>query len=340
MKAINMNGIKEIKKIRVKAKVLVPPFHRYYFKLNINGWSVIPTSGGTEYIKEFNYDSDRKNLLESIEDLKFILLASFLDDFAPRSIHDFEIEGLKKEDIESNIKIYSVFGNNQDKNITSVEVAKQAFYSSNDLFIMQKSMDPHYQPDIKQIRKWFDFFKKYKYLAININFIQESFILFSNYFQKLSFFETTTLLNGIILLISALEGIFLQGQDEHSSITFKFSLIGSIFYEKYANEEFLEKFIDNPRKFTQKGFREILKELYSIRSAIAHGDYKKLYKCKIWKKFLTLKNVAYDENDLQITLKNVSFALGLLEIHILAIVIGAEKNLLKGIKIIDDVTFS
>lgn len=335
---MNTGIIEQAKKFKVRAIILVPPFHGYYFHLSINGWSVTPTSGGTEYTREFNYDSDRKDWLNSIEDLRFILLACFLDDLAPRIIHSFKIEGLK--DKESLMKAVFVFGNSQDNNLTIEDKAIQSFYFSGELFNGQYNNNPHYQPNIELIQEWFEFFKENKYIATNLSLIQESFILFNSYFNKLTFYETVTLLNGVILLVSGLEGIFLQNQNEFSDLTFKFSLIGSIFYQKYANEEFLRRFEDNQRKFTQQEFREILKELYYIRSYIAHGDYKKLYNCKTWKKFLNLKNVASDENDLPMTLKNVALALGLLEKHIFAIIIGAKKDLLRGIKIINDISFS
>jgi len=63
---MNTDIIEPAKKFKVRAIILVPPFHNYYFHLNINGWSVVPTSGGSEYTIEFNYDSDRKDWLNSI----------------------------------------------------------------------------------------------------------------------------------------------------------------------------------------------------------------------------------------------------------------------------------
>ncbi len=71
---------------RVKAHVLVPVFHMYNFNMTIEGWTVIPTSGGTQFIKEFHENSNRKDWMESVTNLRYILLSCFLDDFAPRII--------------------------------------------------------------------------------------------------------------------------------------------------------------------------------------------------------------------------------------------------------------
>jgi hypothetical protein len=55
--------------------------------------------------------------------------------------------------------------------------------------------------------------------------------------------------------------------------------------------------------------------------------------------YLNLIRVQYFENDIQATQRSVSLALGLFQKHILAIIVGAKDNFLKGIDIINDVSY-
>lgn len=324
----------------VKANVLVPPFHRYYFNLNIDGWVVVPTSGGTEYVKIFEPNSKRSAWLHSITNLRYILLASFLDDFAPRVIDNFQIESIITD--ENRLALSLVFGSNIfENNNTSIEdSAKKASYISGEIFNGQYNNNPHYQPDINRIQFWYDTFNSNTGLAINLNFIMQSFVLFNKYFSNFSFYDPTDLLNGIVFLVSGLEGIFLKGQNDISDLLFKFRTIGSIYYDRYVEEEMLKRFGTSDKKFSIQNFREILRLLYKLRSSIAHGDYEVLYKPKTWKEMITRMNVHYDNKDpIDIILKHAAMALGIFEKHILSLVIGAEENLLKGPKIMDDVAY-
>ena len=321
----------------VRTKVLVPPFHNYYFNLEIEGWIVTPTSGGTEYTKVFPKETGRADWIKSVEDLRFILLACFLDDFSPRVIDRFEIEGLNGESLMSTILI---FGNDQN-DFSLEDRSRRAFDFSGDLFNGAYNNDPHYQPNIELIKEWFNLFKQNIGLATNLNLIQQSFVQFNKYFGKFSYFDPTDLHNGIIFLVSGLEGIFLKNQNDKADLLFKFSTIGTIYYDRYAKEDLINRFGMGSRKFSIKEFREILKELYKLRSMIAHGNYQELNRSKSWKKLLDLKSVGHNDNDdIQMVLKNVSLALGLFEKHILSIIVGAKVNLLKGVDIIDEVAFT
>ena len=327
----------------VKANILVPPFHMYYFNLDIEGWIVTPTSGGTEYTKTFT-NSSKKDWIEAVTNLKNILLSCFLDDFSPRIIKSFETDIINKltsehDDMFKRFQLLSIFGENRG-GIAQEDQAREAFYFSGELFNGACKNHLHYQPDIKQIRDWFYLLRMHPYLATNLNLIQQSFGLINKFFNSFNYFDPSDLLTGIILLVSGLEGIFLKNQNDVADLVFKFSTIGSIYYDCYAKENILDKFGKGSKKFSITDFRRVLKTLYSLRSQIAHGDYQKLIDNKAWRQLLVLLNVEYrDQNDIQITLKQSALALCILQKHLLSMFVGAKENLLKGVNIIEEVTF-
>lgn len=318
----------------IDAYILVPPFHRYYFDLSINGWKVIPTSGGTRYTKDFNDNTTSDEYLSSLEDLQIILVACFIEDFSPRKVFGFSFENENRNEI---LNAITVFGSSISQQPTTEELAQQSFNISGELFGPPLS-DPHYIPDLSLIKEWFVILKENRYLFIALQTLMNSFITFNNYFNSSGYFDRSKLLDGITLLISSLESIFLHGQDDHSDITFKFSLIGSIYYERFVTDEMIKKFGEQYKKFSYIDFKSILKELYRIRSHIAHGQYDSLMRAKNWRKFLDQKSVYYEESFKENHLfKSVSLALCLFEKHIFSLIKASKKNLLNGINIIDQI---
>ena len=103
------NIIRIEKPFIIKANIIVPIFNRYTYNIDIDGWAVVPHSEGTQYIKTFNANSEKKEWLESIDNLRYILLATFLDDFAPRIIEKFEIDNNL---MPEGLSLLHVFGDN------------------------------------------------------------------------------------------------------------------------------------------------------------------------------------------------------------------------------------
>lgn len=318
----------------IEATILVPPFHRYYFELNINGWQVEPTSGGTKYLKSFNNNPSMDEYLSSLEDLNNILVCCFIEDFSPRRILGFSF---KSDNQQEMLNVISVFGNPLTKNVSEEELAKKSFSISSEIF-GPPLINPNYKPNISLIKEWFSFLKTNKYLLISLQTLMNSFIIFNNYFNSFNYFDKSKLLDGIILLISSLESIFLHGQDNHSDITFKFSLVGSIYYERYVTKEMIKNFGEEYNKFSYKDFKSILKELYKLRSSIAHGQYDKLIAARNWRKLLVQKRVHYEESFKENHLfRSVSLALCLFEKHIFVLIKNSKNNLLNGINIVDNI---
>jgi hypothetical protein len=321
----------------VFANVLVPPFHTFWHQISKDGWTVIPTSGGTKYYKEFEINSAPKDWLDSIDSLGRLLLAYFMNDYAPRKIHSFELpQNLEKD---KQIQLITVFGNPQTKPLQAEENAKLSFYMSGTMFTGM-SDDPHFKIDNSLIIEWYDLFNN-KTLYTSVNLLEESFILINKQLNKLSFYNYIDLSMGIILLVSALENLFTHDQETLSDIRFKFSLIGSLYYQKNVSVEFLKGFNTNfYEKFTQGQFREILSALYDLRSDIAHGSYKKVLNEKGWKKLFDILKIYYVDSLNKADLsRQIALALGLLQKHIIALIIQSKTDLLsKGTNIVDEVT--
>lgn len=329
----------EIGSFTAKATILVPPFHMYHFNMNIDGWIVIPNSGGTIYIKNFDTNSSRDEWHSSVINLQYILLSCFLEDFAPRVIERFDIENIVVQ--ENIIPLLMVFGQKREL-LTLEERSMKASYLSGELFNGLYNMDPHYMPDTQLIKDWYTLLKKYNYLALNLHYIQQSFICFNRYFSSISHFDPTELFNGILFLVSGLEGIFLKNQNDYSDLSFKFRIIGSVYYDRYCDINMLRRFkLPDNEKFSIQEIREILKELYDLRSKVAHGSYQDLYTPTTWKKIIVKLHSDFNKNmDIITVLRQVSLALGLFQKHVLSLIIGAKENLLKGANIIDDLTYN
>jgi hypothetical protein len=316
--------------------VLVPPFHRFWHEISKDGWNVVPTSGGTKYFKIFEINSSPQNWLDSIESLNRLLLSYFINDYSPRKIHDFELP----QHLEPNkmIQLLTIFGNSE---INPLDVEKNLILSSlisGDMFT-GVSDDPHYKIDNSLIDEWYSLFKD-KTLFTSVSLLKESFILINKQSNTMSFYDHIELSTGIILLVSALENLFTHDQDKQTDIKFKFSVIGSLYYQKYVTTDFLKEFniLYNDEKFTQSQFRDILSALYDLRSDIAHGTYKKVLKGKSWEKLFDILKVYYSSDlNKAVLSKHIAFAFGLLQKHILALIVQSKTNLLNGTKIIDDV---
>lgn len=319
----------------VIANVLVSPFHMYQHQLSLDGWNVIPTLQGTKYYREFNYNSTPEEWLNSIDSLNRFLLSYFINDFSPRKIHSFELPSYIKEDILVNLN--TIFGNST-KSPSIEEMAKLSYYMSGTIFNSKNDMPP-YQVDNSLINEWYGIFEN-ELIYSTVKLIQEAFILINKHNNQFNYYNHMELSMGIIILVSALENLFTYNQDKHTDIKFKFSLIGSLYYERNVTDDFLRKmdFCTGKIKFNQSDFRKLLSLLYDLRSDIAHGSNKEIFKGKNWKKlFLLLKVQDLSSANIAIIMKNVAFTLGLLQKHIFALIIQSKDDLINKADIIDQI---
>ena len=320
----------------VIAHVLVEPFLTGWHQFSMDGWTVIPTSGGRQYFKEFRMTSTPDDWLNAITSLNKILLSYFICEGVPRIIYGFELP--KHLPPEKFLQLPLIFGNSiHDFSIE--EHATKSSELSAFIFNGMVSNDPYYQAEISQIEDWYELFNN-EVVFNCVNLVRESFVIINKQFNTFAYFNFVNICTGIVLLVSALEGLFTHNQENTADIKFKFTTIGSIYYEKNVTEEFLGKYDSGQRnkKIAHLQFKNLLSELYNLRSTIAHGNYSKITKIKEWKKILTLLNVQYDEKLNQAVLsKHIALALGLLQKHILALIVQSKADLHKGVDILDEI---
>lgn len=324
----------------VFANILGPSFQAGWHQVSKDGWFVVfPTYGGTKYCKEFKITSTPEDCIKSIDSLNRLLLAYFINDFSPRKIHSFELS--TNLQIEKRVELFFVFGNNQLGSSFNQENTTSSFIMSGTIFNGMAD-DPNAQIEDALIYKWYKIFENTT-LFTSVSLLQEAFILINRHFSAMSFYSYIDFSMGVMLLVSALENLFTKSKENHADIKFKFQVIGSLYYQKNVTEDFLKKFNGgmSTGKFSQSDFRQILKELYDLRSDIAHGSYSQILKGKSWKNILALLKVHYDDSFNQAILsKHAAMALGMLQKHILALIIQSGTDLLKGVDIVDEVKIS
>lgn len=329
----------------VFAEILGPSFQAGWHQLSKDGWTVVfsPYSSA-KYYKVFEITSTPEDWLNSIDSLNRLLLAYFINDFSPRKIYGFELPNNLEQTVF--IGLTTVFGAPQIEQIRADHRTKLEFYERKSklsfdmsgIIFNGMSSDPNLQIDDSLIEKWYDIFRE-KVLFTSVNLLEESFILINRQWNSLSFFNYMDLSMGIILLVSALENLFTYKQENFADIKFKFGVVGSLYYQKNVTTEFLKKFDGNllGGKFSRTQFQQILFALYDLRSDIAHGSYSKILKGKNWKRLFGLLKVGYDDSlNKAILSKHIALALGLLQKHILALIIQSNIDLLKGATIIDE----
>lgn len=164
---------KDPERFVVIANVLVPALSTRWHELSKDGWNVIPTSGGTEYYREFVVTtSTPKEWIASIDSLNRLLLAYFISDFVPRKIHSFE---LPQHIIKKLPNLFFVFGSDQSKSFNEY---KYQLSSDMDGWIFNGfiSDDPHYQTDIPLIDEWYEILKNNR-LFTCVNLLKEALII-------------------------------------------------------------------------------------------------------------------------------------------------------------------
>lgn len=320
----------------VIAHVLIDPFLSGWHEFSIDGWAVIPTSGGRQYLKEFPISSLPTDWIKAINSLNKILLSYFICESEPRIIYGFELP--RNLPIEIKLQLTMIFGNSIN-DFSIEDNAKKSFEVTSSVLHGTGNNDPYYQTDISLIQDWYEFFENNESVFNCVNMVRESFVIINKQFNTFTYLNIVNICTGIVLLVSALEGLFTLNQDNSGDIKFKFTTVGSTYYEKNVTEDFLGKYApeQQDKKIAYLQFKNLLSELYNLRSTIAHGDYSKVTQIKVWKKFLTLMYVQYDETLNQALLsKNIAFALGLLEKHILALIVQSRADLHKGVNILDE----
>jgi hypothetical protein len=307
------------------------------YRFRIAGWSAEKNLPG---LIKFRYTLASKfqeiDVYRAVSDLENILLSMFVNDYIPRRILHFDHERTLEE--EKALQLMSIFGQCGDPFGNQKETLIKCFAQRGLPFSTDWHLD--IVPPTASIEEWFALFSKESSLAASIGLIQESFAAINQFAGTHRYHNYLELTKAIILMISGLESLFFNNSGDHKSdISFKFRLIGAIFYEKYVTEEFLSQ-VYRLRKFSFIEIKLILGTIYDIRSVIAHGKAQDLFRKRSqlnkWKKLFKIMRIS-EQPDTSMFFRNIVLSTSLLQPHLLALIICSKNRLSKGAKIVDEI---
>lgn len=301
-----------------------------------DGWTVVSGSNGAQYVKEFSRSSTADEWINSISSLNKILLSYFICEGVPRKIQGFIIPKYLPSEMKQQLSY--IFGSR----ITEKEI-QNSFWLGGELsgFLANGWVGEGRAntTELSSLQEWFTIFN-HQNTFYCINLIKEAFIVINRQINKHKYFDVLDICTAIILLVSALEGIFTFGQENNSDIKFKFTTIGLIYYKKNVTDNFFDRYesLIKISKMSNPDFKTLLSTLYNLRCDIAHGNYKAFQSEKEWNKILKLMYIWPEKLSNQAVRANyMALCLGFLQKHILALIVQSKEDLHKGINIIDDV---
>jgi hypothetical protein len=329
--------------IQILAHVGPGSLNNAKYALNIAGWEVVDHTMCLSIAKQVHKKFNEPLLNQALRDLENLILAIFISDHIPRSIFYFDYP----QDLEMPDQMFfqQVLGNPPNPIVDSVEkTIIQSFTQSGWIFNFKPGDVQDMVPANQTVEEWFNLLSQKPHLASSLSLLQYSFRSINLLFASYRYGDYLQLTNAILAMISGLESIFFHASDDHADITFKFQIVGTAYYTKFASEEFLGRFSSEGRKIKKLSFAEfkfLLKQLYGMRSKIAHGSIRELLygkdSARNWNKFFEGLNVGkFDTGSVAHLRGHVLLALGLLQKHILALISCAKQELAKGPSILDE----
>lgn len=328
------------KMTRVTAVVAPGSHNNARYQFNFSLWKPSDNSSTLFFTREFDYSTNDLKLVSSIEELGKIILSLFLCDSVPRKLYCFEY-GIDPSDGDS-LKFWRVFGQPRT-HLESEQIISSKSFNRLGLFNQGPMLNIDFVPPESDIKFWFEFLSQNPHISASLALIQESFGLAHELYAGLRITSFTDLSTVLLLLVSGLESLFTYGSESHADISFKFRTVGAAFYTRYVKQTSLERSNINQRgKFTYTEIKNILRILYELRSAIAHGNFnltffseKKIR--KLLDDLFAIVGVGEVNKDMKsIYFAHLLLALGLLENHILGIFRDARANLNMGVNILDE----
>jgi hypothetical protein len=310
------------------------------YQIDLASWSAKDKSLYLIFDRALPLEFNEEQIYSAVNDLESILLALFVNDHIPRKIFFFNFPSDLDE--ESTLKLITILGNRHAQ-LPNEELLAKIFSQGGLIFNFKWQDSFNTVPSNQVIAEWFQFFSQNKSISTSIDLVQESFSLINQLNGNFGFYDYLKLSSAIILLVSGLESLFFQNSDDKADISFKFRVIGAIYYEKYVLDEFFKVFNDGSTKLSFSQMKNLFGLLYDIRSDIAHGRSPDVFNGskknnKRWNKFINLLHVAPVSENLQGSLtKIISFSLGSLEKHLLGLIYCSKENLIKGVKIVDEI---
>ncbi|MFA6271914.1 MAG: hypothetical protein WC693_02280 [Patescibacteria group bacterium] len=264
-----------------------------------------------------------------IRKLEILLLSIFINDFIPKKISHFEISDFGNFDQDLQLRLIGIFG---QKPIVLEHKTKKALDSFSSIglnnLMIKGFHDINYVVPSKIITELYHFLLNNQNITNSLGLIQEGYRIINKLFtnQFYGFFDEFALKNAILLIVSGLEGIFVKNSS--SEISFQFSTIGSIYYDRCVDEKYFEQF-DNVEKIPTCDFFDVLKKLYEIRSSIAHGNSNNLLeKVRKINEIFVKNGIQQIQIVKENNLRSIILSLFIfLQPHIIGIIFGAREKL-------------
>lgn len=308
------------------------------YDFQIGGWSVQDQKTHLRFTTILPPDFDESHVYSAVNNLENLLIAMFVNDHVPRRIGNFDHPpGLSQEDQR---QLRGILGQCGDPLHTAGNLEFRSVGQSA-LTLMRKLAHPaEGLPSVSAIKEWLDLLTEYGSVAAGIALIQESFAALSEFATRHRYHDYLALSKVVILMVSGLESLFFHNSDDQADISFKFRLIGAIFYERFVTEDFLKSSSSDGAKLPFTEMKRLLRRLYDIRSMIAHGKARGVLKgnqIARWNEVFDLLHVGrVDSKKKSDFLGHIVLALSLLQAHILALIVCSKKHLAKGAKIVDE----
>jgi hypothetical protein len=283
-------------------------------------------------------DFKETDVYEAVSNLENILLSMFVNDYIPRRILYFEHERIEKEKA---LQLMEIFGQCGDPFGNEKTNAINCFAQRGmNLRLEDFHLDALPSPD--SIEEWFRLFTNMPSVAASVGLIQEAFAISNQFEGTYRYHNILEVSKAIIFMTSGLESLFFKNSQDKADISFKFRLIGAIFYEKYVKEAFLSQFLLKPKKFSFADFKSFLRAIYDFRSSIVHGKASEILKrpteLKKWKKIFEIMHISPSEpTGRSGFLRNIMCVMTCLQPHLLALIVCSKWELKKGADIVDEI---
>jgi hypothetical protein len=244
------------------------------YSFTLGGWTVHDRSSSMILFRQIPLPFEDTEIYCAVQDLENILLALFVNDRLPRKIFYF----FYPNDLDKGTSLRLLFMLGQAQAPLSPDgiVATESYSSSG--FMFNRILGQDWIPSNSTIEEWFHFFREKESFAGSIVLLQRSFWTMNGLYGQYRYYDYPLLCEAVVLMIAGLENLFVR--DGSKEISAQFRRVGSAYYTERVPEDYFRDFSANDKKLTYEQVSKVLGRLYSIRSAIAHGQARSLFSGK------------------------------------------------------------
>lgn len=325
--------------VALYAKVGSGSFSNALYNFELGGWSVSEHPGHMLCTTLLPKKFKEADVYSAISNLENITISLFVNDHIPRRIFYFN----HSDDIPKKTKLFlmTILGQCGDPVGRDRDLTLRAFSQGVSICAFKPIELIDEIASIDALKEWFELLKENGPVAASIGLIQESFAALNEFSMSHRYHDYLALSKAIILMISGLEGLFFNKSNDKADISFKFKLVGALFYERFVTEDFMQRFGSDAHKLSFNEMKDLLGHLYDIRSMIAHGKAQSVLRgkeLKKWNAVFELLHVGPIETHRKSHfLRHIVLALGLFQRHLFALISCSKENLTKGAKIVDEI---